>query len=130
MPRAEQLSLEILSIQNINGTGIWISSKGYIWLKVPVEHPCNRAGEKGFAPLHLLMFWKHNGRLPKKGYHVHHQDENKMNNHPENLKERKSSTHGRIHLSSKRARELGRLGGKAAADRRRAQTDSDDDLSF
>lgn len=99
--------------------GVWITSKGYVWVKVASDHPCNRAGEKGYAPEHLLVFWQVNGRLPRRGFEIHHVDENKQNNAPDNLKERRKDTHARHHLSSERARELGRKGGLATAQARK-----------
>lgn len=99
--------------------GVWISSKGYRWVFVGVDHPCNRSGSKGYAPEHLLVFWQTHERLPRKGFHIHHDDENKLNNAPGNLFERRTDLHGRLHMTQKRARELGRLGGKASAERKR-----------
>lgn len=101
--------------------GLWVTSKGYLWVKLPPGHVCERAGGKGYGPLHLLVFWHFHGRLPDDGWHIHHHDENKWNNEPSNLQEREGGEHGRYHLprGSERARRLGRLGGKAAARARR-----------
>lgn len=99
--------------------GRWVTRAGYVWVRVPVDHPCNRAGEKGYAPEHLLNFWKHHRRLPRKGFHVHHKDEDKEHNHWTNLQEKRNDTHGRLHLTPERAREIGRKGGKANAQRYR-----------
>lgn len=98
--------------------GVWIHSKGYIWVRVPPNHPCNRAGRRNYAPLHLLVFYYAEGRLPLPGFHLHHKDEDKCNNRRENLEERGEVEHGRLHLTSERAREIGRKGGKRAARRR------------
>lgn len=95
--------------------GVWITSKGYRWLAVPVDHPCNRAGRKGYAPEHLLVFWQAYGRFPYPGFEIHHKDEDKLNNALDNLEEREKADHGRAHLTPERAAELGRKGGKAAA---------------
>lgn len=103
---------------NYNG-GRWKSQKGYWWVAVPVDHPCNRAGSKGYAPEHLLVFYNTHGRLPFPLHHIHHIDENKENNSPENLQELYDKDHAKHHLTSRRAKALGAKGGKKSKGKKR-----------
>lgn len=101
--------------------GRWLSSAGYVWVYVGVDHPCNRSGVKGYAPKHLLVFWQHTGRFPEPGHHIHHRNGIKSDNRWRNLVEKENDEHGRLHLpkGSDRAKELGSKGGKATARMRR-----------
>lgn len=47
--------------------------------------------------LHVEVWSFYNGRRPPKKHHVHHKDENKHNNHPENLELKKAADHMRGH---------------------------------
>lgn len=92
-------------------------SKGYILVYAP-EHPC--AWSNGWAYEHRVNF--HDGVRPLDPLEVvHHRDEDKTNNDPDNLYATVPKQHGRIHLTSERAREIGRLGGLAVAKQKRRQ---------
>jgi len=50
--------------------------------------------------LHRYVWEKHNGKVSK-GYHVHHKDHNKANNHIDNLVLVGSSKHAKIHMNER-----------------------------
>lgn len=47
--------------------------------------------------VHRLAYLIEHGELPPKGWHVHHKDGNKLNNHPSNLEALSPEEHHRIH---------------------------------
>lgn len=62
-----------------------------------------------YSAKHLVHRWvwmKHNGRYPKQGYHIHHNDGNKYNNDPKNLKEREGAEHYESHKNDFKKQEL------------------------
>jgi hypothetical protein len=69
-------------------------SKDYIEVYAPWS---DLAGDSGYVPLHILVFTLANGRSPRPGMVVHHDDENKLNNHPSNLIEMTQAEHARLH---------------------------------
>jgi hypothetical protein len=52
-----------------------------------------------YSSLLHLWIWKehHDGRWPRKGYHIHHIDHNKYNNSIENLEEIEGEEHFKLH---------------------------------
>ncbi len=74
---------------------------------------------RNYAPEHRLVFYEYHGWLPSGSEHIHHWDGDKMNNEISNLMPTDDNTHGRIHLTPERARELGRKGGRKTAKLRR-----------
>lgn len=60
-----------------------VASNGYILVNVGVEH--HLADVRGYAYEHRLVAEKKIGRRLKDGEIVHHKDEDKTNNHPDNL---------------------------------------------
>jgi len=77
--------------QAIGGYGN-ITRKGYrrIW----------DTGERRFKMEHIVVWEKHNGKIPE-GYSIHHKDGNKLNNNITNLELVKALTHKRIHSGCK-----------------------------
>lgn len=48
--------------------------------------------------VHIWVWRKHNdNRLPRKGFHIHHNDHNKLNNNPKNLEEVEGKEHYEMH---------------------------------
>ena len=101
--------------------GSWINSSGYRMILVGVDHPV--ANCRQYAPEHLVVYYDYHGELPGPGWHVHHHDLDKQNNDIANLEPTLHADHSRRHLpkGSRRARELGRLGGQATAQKKRSQ---------
>jgi hypothetical protein len=84
--------------------GFWkggrtIASNGYVLIRVGKDH--HLADVRGYAYEHRLVMENKLGRQLIKGEIVHHIDENKQNNHPDNL-ELKSSI--KEHLENHRKR--------------------------
>jgi len=57
---------------------------------------CNKIRQR----LHRYVWEEHNGEIPK-GYHVHHKDHNKANNHIDNLVLVGSSKHAKHHMDER-----------------------------
>jgi hypothetical protein len=72
-------------------------SGGYI--KVQSEH--QNADKKGYANLHRLVMEKKLGRILEKHEVVHHIDEDKKNNHPDNLMVMSLADHTSLHHKGK-----------------------------
>lgn len=62
--------------------GKYIHSSGYLFLLKPEHLFCN---SNGYYPEHRLIMEKKIGRILKREERIHHVDENKLNNSPENL---------------------------------------------
>lgn len=92
--------------------GQWLHSKGYLMVLAPGHPACNC---RDYAPLHRKVFFDYHGWLPGPGEHIHHFDEDKLNNEPSNLMPIENTTHGRVHLTSERARKIGQKGGRKTA---------------
>ena len=60
-----------------------IASNGYVLIKVGFDH--HLADVRGYAYEHRLVAEQKLGRRLEPGELVHHKDENKQNNHPDNL---------------------------------------------
>lgn len=82
-----------------NYKGGSIASTGYKIIFVGKEH--HLADIRGYAYEHRVVAEKKIGRRLKEGEQVHHIDENKLNNGPENLQVVKSFRHHR-HLHGKK----------------------------
>lgn len=67
-----------------------ISSHGYVLIRMPY-HP--RAHKNGYVYEHVLVAEKKLGRPLKKGEIIHHKDEIKTNNSPDNISITKSIAH-------------------------------------
>jgi len=70
--------------------GRTISSHGYALIRIPC-HP--RAMKNGYVYEHILVAEKILGRSLKKGEIIHHIDENRQNNDPENIAIKKTIAH-------------------------------------
>lgn len=68
--------------------------QGYVWIKMN-EHPRRNYG--GYIREHILVMENYLGRYLKKGEIVHHKDENKTNNHIDNLQLMTDSKHKSYH---------------------------------
>lgn len=64
-------------------------------------------GKKKIKRLHIYVWEKHNGVVPK-GYHIHHKDGNKANNSIDNLQMINGYGHLSLHSSSQVAKERAR----------------------
>jgi len=51
--------------------------------------------------VHIWVWKKHNKRNPKPGYHIHHKDREKLNNHISNLEEIHRDDHKKKHQYKK-----------------------------
>lgn len=74
--------------------GEYIDFKGYVRVKTPEDHPSwiyNRSIGK-----HRLIMEDHLGRYLRPEEHVHHKDNNKLNNHISNLELLDRSQHSKI----------------------------------
>lgn len=69
-----------------NGKG-WLSENGYLRVQF--------YGVETYV--HRLVYLIEHGELPPKGWHIHHKDGNKRNNHPSNLEALSPEEHHRIH---------------------------------
>ena len=92
--------------------GTWVNSSGYVMVLVGKDHPM--ASCRAYAKRCRLVCYEAHGPPPI-GYHAHHIDGDKQNDSPENLEWREPSDHGRYHLTSKRAKEIGAKGGRKVA---------------
>jgi hypothetical protein len=80
--------------------GMWkggrvIASNGYVLIRVGISH--HLADVRGYAYEHRLVAEQMLGRQLQPGEQVHHKDENKTNNLPENLEVISHAEHGTRH---------------------------------
>ena len=68
---------------------------GYMYCRTIPRHP--KSNSKGLYPLHRVLAEIKIGRLLLKGEDVHHVDEDKSNNHPDNLEVLSKSEHTARH---------------------------------
>lgn len=89
------------------------TSHGYVAVRVPPEHPhaWGPPGLKGFryAYEHILVAEAKLGRSLREDELVHHKDEDKTNNAPNNLEVLSVSEHAREHAERRGRDELGRF---------------------
>jgi len=85
------------------------SSAGYKMVFAPNWYSGKRDGNKVYE--HIIVYCEHNGYafLPK-GMVVHHLDEDKQNNHPDNLILVSIQDHRRIHAQLNKVQRLSRKG--------------------
>lgn len=69
--------------------------KGIVYQLQPADPRYFRYGNRR---LHVVVWTHYNGRKPSKGFHIHHKDEDKHNNKPDNLEEKKASHHISEHI--------------------------------
>lgn len=68
---------------------------GYMYCRTSPPHP--KANSKGLYPLHRVVVENKIGRLLESWEDVHHMDEDKSNNDPNNLEVLTKPEHGRKH---------------------------------
>lgn len=62
---------------------------------------CGKYFQNDGKRLHVAVWTAHNGRSPRKGFHVHHVDEDRSNNQNENLEEKQHAKHISDHFKGK-----------------------------
>ncbi len=77
----------------------FINSKGYALVFAP-DHP--NAMYHGFVYEHRLVFEKQIGRFLLRSEKLHHKDDNRLNNHPDNLELVSEKDHQRLHAGWKK----------------------------
>lgn len=68
----------------------------YTFIVAPKNYPGKKYRGR-YAYEHTLVFWKHNGFIPSKGYEIHHINGNHRDNKPENLQLVTIKEHRKIH---------------------------------
>jgi ribosomal silencing factor RsfS len=86
-----------------------INKDGYVMVFAPDWYSGKRDGNKVYE--HIIVYCEHNGYafIPK-GMVVHHLDEDKQNNHPDNLVLLSIQDHRRIHAWLNKVQRLSRKG--------------------
>lgn len=72
---------------------------GYRYCRTDPPHPKRNA--KGLYPLHRVLVENKIGRLLSDNEEVHHIDENKENDDPDNLEEKTKAAHAKHHLDAR-----------------------------
>lgn len=70
-------------------------SGGYVYCRTAPSHP--RANSQGLYPLHRVIMENKLNRALLPAEDVHHVDEDKLNNHPDNLEVLSKSEHAKKH---------------------------------
>ena len=73
---------------------VWVDNRGYKVFSVPAKD--SASGKRKHMPVHRFLYEQVYGPIPK-GYHIHHKDENKLNNSLNNLEMLSNSDHRRLH---------------------------------
>jgi hypothetical protein len=68
----------------------------YELIVAPDDYPGRRYRGR-YAYEHHVVWWQNTGKLPRPGYYIHHQDEDKRNNRFSNLTEMLSHEHSAHH---------------------------------
>lgn len=71
---------------------------GYLYCRTNPIHP--KANSKGLYPYHRVLMENKLGRSLVAGEDVHHKDEDKNNNDPDNLEVLKKSDHAKLHAKT------------------------------
>ena len=72
----------------------------YTLIVAPDDYPGKKYRGR-YAYEHIVAFWKSNGRLPQLGHVVHHKNEKKRSNEPNNLEEKTVGQHNTDHNTVK-----------------------------
>lgn len=83
-----------------------VEINGYLYIYKP-EHP--NAMKRGYVAEHRLVLESKIGRYLKRDEVVHHINENKQDNRPENLQVMSSSEHTKLHVELKRRDKNGKF---------------------
>jgi HNH endonuclease len=67
----------------LRGTGRWVDPKGYVWVRGPTGHPNAKRGN--WIAEHVWVMSQVLGRPLRRGESVHHRNNIKHDNRPENL---------------------------------------------
>lgn len=86
-----QREVKVIEFIEYDGIRFYRDQKGY-WLSGAI------AGRKSPVRLHVYVWEKYNGEIPK-GYHIHHIDMNTDNNEIENLAMLEEHEHYRLHAA-------------------------------
>ncbi len=73
---------------------------GHYTLIIPPDNYPGKRYRGRYAYEHIVEFWKKSGRMPKKGFVVHHRNENKRDNSWGNLAEMERVAHMIRHSST------------------------------
>lgn len=79
---------------------ICIKNGDYILVKAPNDYPGKKYRKK-YCYEHYLIYWETYGFLPKNNEIIHHKDENKHNNNPNNLEVMERVQHINYHSPKK-----------------------------
>lgn len=79
--------------------GIRFTAKGYKQIKQP-DHP--RADRNGYVMEHIVIWEKINNQRVPEGYVIHHINQNKEDNRPENLKILTNAEHTALHSTGRK----------------------------
>jgi hypothetical protein len=95
--------------------GRLISSQGYVLIRVGKCHPL--ADPRGYAYEHLLVWVAAGRKRPRRGFLIHHRDENKRHNWLGNLKRQPLSKHSRDHAQRQRCGRNGQFASRRSIKR-------------
>jgi len=73
-----------------------MKKNGYLLIPKPSDWP-GRVWNKRYVFEHQYVVWKETGKLPEKGYCIHHKNRNKCDNRIENLQRMTVKEHFKMH---------------------------------
>jgi hypothetical protein len=72
-------------LRRLGGEGRWVDPKGYVWIRCPVPGHPNAKSKRGWIAEHVWVMSQVLGRPIRQGESVHHKNNIKHDNRPENL---------------------------------------------